>query len=206
MRDIDMSIPGEASLFNKPRGFYPLQPMSKYSSNKQPESSVMNGAINVTLSKRHNFLQPDVPWIKNRFDTRIMYSDIAITDAFKNGYRVFQGTNYRDYPKTYGSIVCLKELNGDLIAVMEHGILRIPVNERAVAAQGSGGNVYINTSNVLPENPLVLSDSLGSLWQDSVIKTVGLEGYTLIYGVDTVAKKIWMTDGQSLKIISDFKV
>jgi hypothetical protein len=63
--------------------------MSKYSSNKQPESSVMNGAINVTLSKRHNFLQPDVPWIKNRFDTRIMYSDIAITDAFKNGYRVF---------------------------------------------------------------------------------------------------------------------
>lgn len=206
MRDIDMSIPGEASLFNKPRGFYPLQPMSKYSSNKQPESSVMNGAINVTLSKRHNFLQPDVPWIKNRFDTRIMYSDIAITDAFKNGYRVFQGTSYRDYPKTYGSIVCLKELNGDLIAVMEHGILRIPVNERAVAAQGSGGNVYINTSNVLPENPLVLSDSLGSLWQDSVIKTVGLEGYTLIYGVDTVAKKIWMTDGQQVKIISDFKV
>lgn len=206
MRDVDMSIPGEASLFNKPRGFYPLQPMSKYSSNKQPESSVMNGAINVTLSKRHNFIQPDVPWIKNRFDTRIMYSDIAITDAFKNGYRVFQGTNYRDYPKTYGSIVCLKELNGDLIAVMEHGILRIPVNERAVAAQGSGGNVYINTSNVLPENPLVLSDSLGSLWQDSVIKTVGLEGYTLIYGVDTVAKKIWMTDGQSVKIISDFKV
>mgnify|MGYP007119894062 FL=1 len=72
---------------------------------------------------------------------------------------------------------------------MEHGVLRIPVNERAVAAQGSGGNVYINTSNVLPLNPLVISDSLGSLWQDSVIKTTGLEGQSLIYGVDTVAKK-----------------
>jgi hypothetical protein len=24
MRDVDMTIPGEASLFNKPRGFYPL--------------------------------------------------------------------------------------------------------------------------------------------------------------------------------------
>lgn len=206
MRDVDMSIPGEASLFNKPRGFYPLQPMSKLSSNKQPESSVINGAINVTLSKRYNNIQLDIPWIKNKFDTRIMYSDIAVTDAFKNGYRVFQGQNYRDYPKTYGSIVSLKELNGDLIAVMEHGVLRIPVNERAVAAQGSGGNVYINTSNVLPLNPLVISDSLGSLWQDSVIKTTGLEGQSLIYGVDTVAKKIWVTDGQSIKILSDFKV
>lgn len=206
MRDVDMTVPGEASLFNKPRGFYPLQAMTKNSSGKQPESSVMNGAINVTLSKRHNIIQPDVPWIKNKFDTRIMYSDIAVTDAFKNGYRVFQGKNYRDYPKTYGSIVALKELNGDLIAVMEHGILRIPVNERAVAAQGSGGMVYINTSNVLPENPLVISDSIGSLWQDSVIKTTGLEGQSLIYGVDTVAKKIWVTDGSTVKIISDFKV
>lgn len=206
MRDVDMTIPGEASLFNKPRGFYPLQAMNKNSSGKQKESSVMNGAINVTLSKRHNIIQPDVPWIKNKFDTRIMYSDIAVTDAFKNGYRVFQERNYRDYPKTYGSIVALKELNGDLIAVMEHGILRIPVNERAVAAQGSGGMVYINTSNVLPENPLVISDSIGSLWQDSVIKTTGLEGQSLIYGVDTVAKKIWVTDGSTVKILSDFKV
>jgi hypothetical protein len=61
-------------------------------------------------------------------------------------------------------LVCLKELNGNLLAVMEHGILLIPVNERAIAGQGAGGNVYINTSNVLPENPLVLSDCLGSLW------------------------------------------
>jgi hypothetical protein len=36
------------------------------------------------------------------------------------------------------------------------------VNERAVAGEGAGGNVFINTSNVLPENPKMLSDMYGS--------------------------------------------
>ncbi|MGM9965217.1 MAG: hypothetical protein ACI32Z_08775 [Clostridium sp.] len=38
----------------------------------------------------------------------------------------------------------------------------IPINERAIAGEGSGGNVYINTSNVLPENPKIISDTFGS--------------------------------------------
>lgn len=39
----------------------------------------------------------------------------------------------------------------------------IPVNERAMMANASGENVYINTDNVLPKNPKVLSNSYGSL-------------------------------------------
>lgn len=201
LRDIDQSYPGEQAIFSRSRGFYPYYKMSKYSNNKLPESTVINGGANVTLSQRINMRVPDVPWFKNQFDTRIMYSDIAVTDAFRNGYRIFQGQNYRDYPKTYGALVCLKEFYGDLIAVMENGVLRIPVNERAVAAQGSGGNVYINTSNVLPENPYVISDTYGSIWQDSIIKTPNY-----IYGVDTTAKKIWRTNGKEMQVISDFKV
>lgn len=201
LRDIDQSYSGEQAIFSRSRGFYPYYKMSKYSNNKLPESTVINGGANVTLSQRINMRVPDVPWFKNQFDTRIMYSDIAVTDAFRNGYRIFQGQNYRDYPKTYGALVCLKEFYGDLIAVMENGVLRIPVNERAVAAQGSGGNVYINTSNVLPENPYVISDTYGSIWQDSIIKTPNY-----IYGVDTTAKKIWRTNGKEMQVISDFKV
>jgi hypothetical protein len=45
---------------------------------------------------------------------------------------------------------------------MEHGCLLIPVNERAIAGEGAGGSIYINTSNVLPENPKVISDLYGS--------------------------------------------
>jgi hypothetical protein len=61
--------------------------------------------------------------------------------------------------------------------------------------------VYINTSNVLPENPKIISDTFGSQWKDSVIKTpMG------VYGVDTIGKKIWRTNGESFECISDFKV
>ena len=84
---------------------------------------------------------------------------------------------------------------------MENGIVLIPVNERAVAGEGDGGNIYINTSNVLPENPRVISSDFGSIWQDSIIKTQGM-----IYGVDTIAKKIWRTNGQTFETISDLRV
>lgn len=202
MRDINLMEPAEQSIFGQPRSFFPLQKMNRNSSTKIADSNIINGANNVTLSKRYNFIIPDVPFLKNKFDTRIIYSDIHITDAFRNGFRVFKENNYRDYPKTYGALVSLKEFNGNLIAVMENGVLLIPINERALAGEGVGGNIYINTSNVLPENPKVLSSNFGSMWQDSIIITTENK----IYGVDTIAKKIWRTDGQSFEIISDLKV
>jgi hypothetical protein len=74
----------------------------------------------------------------------------------------------------------------------------LPVNERALVGEGQGGNLYINTSNVLPDTPTVISDKYGSQWKDSIVKTP--KG---VYGVDPIAKKIWLTNGQSIQIISD---
>lgn len=201
IRSIDDSMTDEASLTGHPRGFYPYHPISPDGSYKIPEALCYNKGFEKALSERQNYEVPDVPAIKNDFTNRIAYSDIHVNDAFKNGYRVFQGTHYRDYPKTYGSITKLIELRGSLLCVFEHGVALIPVNERAVAGEGAGGNIYINTSNVLPENPKIISDTFGSQWKDSVIKTpMG------IYGVDTVGKKIWRTNGEDFECISDFKV
>lgn len=201
IRSLDSSYPDEEALTGLKRGFYPLQAMSTKGNTKIPSSNVINDGFSTTVSERYNYTLPDVPYIKNRYDTRIMYSDLSIGDAFKNGYRVFELTNYRDYPRTYGGIVSLQEMRGNIVCVFEHGVVLIPVNERAISGQGSGGYAYINTSNVLPENPIVLSDTFGSQWQESVIKTsLG------IYGVDTVAKKIWRTNGQVFECISDFKI
>ena len=183
MRDIDSSYPTEEAIHGKKRGFYPLQELT--AKNKLPDATILNGATNVTLSRKANFIVPDVPFIKNYFGNRILYSDVAQSDAFKNGYRVFQSGQYRDYTKQYGAIVDLKSLGGNLFCTMEHGVLLIPVNERVLAGEGAGGDTFINTSNVLPENPRVLSELYGSIWQESVIKTK-----TGIYGIDTVAKKI----------------
>ena len=105
-----------------------------------------------------------------------MYSDIHINDAYKNGFRTFKGTNYRDYTREYGEIVKLISLESNLLCAFEHGSALIPVNERAVSGQGAGGNIYINTSNVLPENPKIISDMFGSQWPESILKVPGRTG------------------------------
>ena len=67
MRDINLMEPAEQTIFGRPRGFFPLYPMSVDSTYKLPESNILNAAGIVTLSKRLNFLTPDVPFLKNRF-------------------------------------------------------------------------------------------------------------------------------------------
>lgn len=201
MRTTDDSHYEENGLTGLSRGFYPLYDMSYTGESKIPESAVINDGNNATTGNKNFFLMPDVPYIKDQFDTRIMYSDIFINDAYRNGYRIFQLTNYRDYTTMHGGIVKLVEFRGVIIAVFEHAVAVIPVNERALGGQGSGGEVFINTSNVLPENPRMLSSNFGSQWIESIEVTPNY-----VYGVDTVARKIWRTNGSSFEIISDFKI
>lgn len=208
IRTLDGSNVDETAMIGHPKGYFPHHPMSVEGVYKHAESQIYNKGFTKSVSDRWNFEVPDQPYIKNWYGTRIMYSDIHVNDAFKNGYRVFKGQNYRDYTREYGEIVKLVSLESSLLCVFEHGIALIPVNERAVAGQGAGGNVYINTSNVLPENPRIISDMFGSQWAESILKVPGKTGDSpqYVYGVDTVAKKIWRTDGTSIQCISDFKV
>ena len=202
IRNIDESITDEVALFGQARSYYPYSSINAGGPFKLPEALCYNSGFETSVSERYNFEIPDVPHLKNIFSTRIIYSDIQIKDAFKNGFRVFKGTNYRDYPMTYGSITKLIEVRGDIICVFEHGIAKIPVNERIMTGQGSGGGIYINTNNVLPENPLIISDTFGSQWADSIIKT----NKGNIYGVDTVAKKIWTITNEGFQILSDMYI
>lgn len=199
MRDVDFSRPEEEAIHKMKRSFYPLQ--SPNPSNKLPESKVINLGISKTLGDKYYFEIPDVPFIKTNFSNRIYYSDILQESSFKNGNRVFKQQNYQDYTREYGALVSLIEWYGKLIAVMEHGVLMIPVNERAMMTNAQGENVYINTDTVLPKNPRVISNSFGSVWVDSIVKTP-----RFIYGIDTIAKKIWRTNGEKFELISDLKV
>ena len=201
IRTIDSSNVDESALVGHSRGYYPYLPLSAKGIYKIPEALCYNKGFEKSVSERYNFEIPDIPAKKNDFSNRIAYSDIIITDAFQNGARVFGGQNYRDYPKTYGSITKLIELGGNLLCIFEHGIALIPVNERTVAGESSGGTVYINTQNVLPENPKIISDTFGSQWKESIVKTP----YG-IYGVDTVGKKIWRTNGEDFDCISDLHI
>ena len=161
MRDIDLNNPSEEALHGMKRSFYPLQSMEKKLS--LPEARVLNKGISKTIGDKYYFEIPDVPFIKTSFNTRIHYSNILQQSSFVNGSRTFLAKNYQDYTTEYGSIVKLVEWYGTLVAVMEHGVLQIPVNERAMMKNESGENVYINTDNVLPKNPKVLSNAFGSM-------------------------------------------
>lgn len=199
MRDLDPSNPMEEAVHKQKRGFYPLQAMDK--NNPLPESKIINPGISQALGNKYYFEIPDVPFIKTNFSTRIYHSLPLQNSSFTNGNRIFLKQNYTDYTMEYGALVKLIEWYGTLVAIMEHGVLVIPVKERAMMTNSAGENVYINTDKVLPENPRVLSNSFGSLWADSVIKTS-----RFIYGIDTVGKKIWRTNGSNFEIISDLKI
>lgn len=202
IRSVDESNINEKGIFGRPRAWYPYQQDLISGNNKIPESYLYNDGLRSTLNEKYYFNIPEVPYIKNIYQNRIIYSDISINDAYRNGYRIFKSTNYVDYTKEYGSIIKLVPMGSSLICVFEHGVVLLPINERIQTGEGDGGAIFINTKNVLPENPqMVLSDMIGSQWAESVVKTP-----YAVYGVDTVAKKIWRTDGQHLETISDFKV
>lgn len=126
----DDSNGSEIALIGHPRTFIPAYWFQADGEYKVPDSNIINVGYNSTTSDKYNFALPDVPYIKNEFSNRIMYSDIHITDAFKNAYRTFQLNNYRDYSKEYGSITELMEWYGNLLVVFEHGVGLIPVNEK----------------------------------------------------------------------------
>ena len=205
IRTLDSSNVDEKQMTGHARGYYPYTPMSTEGTFKIAESHIYNKGFSKSLSDRWNSLLPDVPYIKNWFGTRVMYSDIHINDAYKNGYRVFRKTRSVDYTREYGEIVKLISLNSNLLVVFEHGVAIAPVNQSAV--QQSAGQL-VAISKVLPEAPTVISDMFGSQWADSVLKVPGLTGDSkqYVYGVDTIAKKIWRTDGSILTCISDLKV
>ena len=199
LRDVDFTNPEEEARHRQKRSFHPLQKANPR--NKLPESDIINKGISRSLGNKHYFEIPDVPFIKVNFSNRIYHSELLQDGSFQSGSRIFKAQNYQDYTMEHGEIVKLIEWYGTLIAVMEHGILQIPVNERAMMANASGENVYINTETVLPKNPKVLSNTYGSIWADSIVKTP-----RYIYGIDTVGKKIWRTNGESFETISDMKI
>ena len=208
IRTEDPSQVAERASCGHDRSYFPRTAMSTAGAYKTPDSLVYNQGFSKSLSDRYHFNLPDAPYYNTWYGTRIMYSDIDIASGFQNGFRTFRSTTYQDYTREYGSITKIIELSGNLLVVFEHGIGLLGVNEKAVAASVTSGNVYMTSEQVIQDKVEVISDAIGSQWIDSIIKVPATLGSTksVVFGVDTVAKKIWMCDGGSVQCISDFKV
>ena len=208
LRSTDPYIPTEVGLTGHKRSFYPYTALSSLGSYKIPESFLMNVGLNKSIDEHYNIECPDVPAIKNDFSTRVLYSDISVKNSFTNGYRIFRDLHYQDYTTAHGDLVSLLEKAGDIFCTFEHATGYLAVQASQLAADQKNATVFITTANVLPDTPYFLNSEFGSQWQESVIKTP-----TCIYGIDTVAKRIWrialegsLKPSFKLKTISDFKV
>ena len=202
LRSVDHSYVSEEALMGSPRSFFPRSYLLERGENKIPDSYLYNDAYRASLGFKCYFTLQDINYIKDTFSNRIQYSAISIQDSFKNNYRDSLTTYFRDYSQEYGSIQKLVGFEGYLLVIFEHAIGIAVVNERVLAGNGDGEPVFINTQNVLPEELTIISDTYGTQWPDSVIKSEA--GY--VYGLDTIAKKIWRIKGQQIEILSDFKV
>lgn len=189
VRTIDKSNVDESLMCGNYRSFYPHYGQLADGNQKIPDSDQYNKGFSKSVSEKYYFEVPDVPYIKQEFQNRIVFSDIHINDAYKNGFRVIRTMNHKDYPMTYGSITKLLELKNTLLIVFEHGIGLVAINNNAE-----------HPSQILSDLNII-SDCYGSQWKDSIIKTP-----SGIYGVDTVAKKIWRVKEGQIELISDMKV
>ena len=198
IRTIDESNREEVAIFGHGRKFYPLESISAEGGQKIPTSYVSNNGFRTNLGIKNFSGFKDKPYIRNEFKNRVLYSNINNTDLNINGYRVFELGNFKDYSKQYGEITKLIPFGNNLVCIMEHGVGVLAIKERTLMANSTGGDVFINNKTILPENITMINESYGSQWPESVILTP-----YYIFGIDASEKKIWMTDGSQLKIISD---
>ena len=198
IRTVDESNREEVAIFGHGRKFYPLEPISAEGGQKIPTSYVSNNGFRTNLGIKNFSGFKDKPYIRNEFKNRVLYSNVNNTDLNINGYRIFELGNFKDYSKQYGEITKLIPFGNNLVCIMEHGVGVLAIKERTLMANSTGGDVFINNKTILPENITMINESYGSQWPESVILTP-----YYIFGIDASEKKIWMTDGSQLKIISD---
>ena len=202
LRSQDYTNVEEMALMGNPRSFYPITGASTSVANKIEESWKLNDGYSSTVGKKRFLPVQDVPYTRDIFDTRIMFSNVQQDDAFQNAYRIFQGLSYKDMDRQYGGLVKLLTWGSNLLAIFEHGITIIPVNEKALLATNTGQSVHMYGAGVLQNQMTVISQDYGSIWPESIIRTpIG------VYGVDTYAKKIWrFSADRNLELISDAKI
>lgn len=198
LRDIDFNQATEEARFNKKRSFFPLEKMDP--TNKLLDSNVINAAAKKTIHKNSYPVYKTVPFIKQEYFNRIYWSKPNIAESFLNSFRMVYTDQYKEYNKEFGDITKILPLGNSLFVAFDHGLGTLPVN-RTVQTE-SEASPYLPSRNVLPAQINTLSKDFGSMWKNSIIITP--KG--LIYGVDTVGKKIWRTNGQQVEFISDHKV
>ena len=187
-RDIDYSNATEQASFNRKRSFYPLFPMLKQ--NPLQDSNIVNAATSISIPHKPYFGITDYRFLKQEYFTRVYNSLTDSSNTFTNEYKQLLELSFQDYTKKCGSITKMLTVNNMVYIVFEHGIGQVTFQP-----------THAGQSPEMMQDVILLRDDIGSIWKDSVIIADDV-----IFGVDSVAKKIWRIANKQFQIISDFKV
>lgn len=192
----------EKGIYGKDRTFLlPNEFDEVYRGSRQLEAKAYNFGYNYDYNIRfYSGIDPLAPIDNITYQNRIFVSDRSITTDFSNGYVRFSGFNFRDYNSELGPIYKLISSNNRLLAIMENGIVQIPINQRTYVPDSEGG-VFIDNANVLGQYGSIINDEYGSTQSFSV----GKSNYK-VYGYDVNKNVIWSVVGNDFKVISDFNV
>jgi hypothetical protein len=183
------------------RSFFPYQSLGDpiaYRKYRLPETAAHSPGYSEVLPPKSFFgISPLTPYERTRFMNRIYHSEKHIPNAFKNGYRSFLETNFRDYDAGMGSIVAMFNHRGMLLVVFEHGIGITSIEQRVQTGADAAGAIFVEPSGVLPPTLTYYSREIGCQDVLSLVQTPGA-----VYGVDRSKDKIWMVR-DSFKVISD---
>ena len=198
LRDIDFEHATEEASFNRKRSFYPLEEMNPKI--HIPESNCINAAAKKSICTNQQVGFTMVPFIKQEYFNRIYWSKPNVAQNFINSYRMIFKEQFHEYNKEYGSITKLLSLGNALAVIFTHGIGLLEINKNPQSDQEK--SPYLASKSVLPTDIQEITADYGSMWKDSILQTPS----GIIYGVDTVAKKIWRLAGKQLDFISDQKI
>lgn len=196
IRTDHMGFLEEASMMGNFRSFYPYRGMATYGNFKMDDSDIVNMSMGKSASVMSFRERPDVPYLKEIFQTRVAFSAIHNTDGYSNKYRYFYPKQYYDLPIIYGGITKLVEYGSNIICVFEHAIALLSIQMQQEVNRNCIAGVTM------------LSNTYGSQWIDSIVKSGdGSQGdMGCVYGVDTVSKVIWQIQGSTVNVISNMKV
>jgi hypothetical protein len=111
--------------------------------------------------------------------TRKIYSQLRPVNSYVDKYRQFEPFDFQDNPNTFGSIVDLKVVNGELYTVQERGYTREFFNAKGRLQTIEDGDVNVGDGSVL-SRPGVRLTMIGSKHKWSVCKGFNPSGREMV--------------------------
>lgn len=184
------------------RTFFPYEGGGNHEVFRQyrlPETLDGNKGYSVTSLPKTFIPVPELaPSIKSSFFTRIQHSARHIPNAFANGYRVFEGLDFRDYDTAMGKVTMILNHRGNMVVIFEHGIGITSIEQRVQTGQDFAGKIFVEPSDILPPTLQFHSRDIGCQQPKGIIQTP-----SSIYGIDADKHKIWQINDNMVVISED---